>query len=378
MKFIQDYNESQYLAQPTIMWIMLHNILHWVSLPFKVLYFIFNSFIILIKKRTVELKSTNQKSFSVDYAELLRNQPVWKTNLFNSYVDTINSEHDGKAHSRDSQTQLHSVYLFALSLTDLGKPYLNHNSEMGLAKSIHTTGHLASGYGYNEHGENIMNNKTPTLETLSALNLAVLTSKSEVIIDKYDQMVQSISDNSMGLLEADKPDNEITAKLWSDSKAQMKFKIKSWKANMMPRLNVTGTEALVALATLKLGRKKGRNIDSEIAYKRLTNTFGYKILAATANPENLEINIPSLYVLAKSCDPTELNFWKKIMQMHVKLSDPVSLIFLLDAFPDLIPSYRKEIDELTNEFKSIEPVNDVNYLLTYTLLKKIGQVNQTV
>lgn len=371
MKLVQDYKESQYLANPTTIWIVLHSILHWISLPFKLVYFLFKALFILLKKAFTKVDATHHDPHTVDYAELLRNQPVWKTNLFNTYVDKLNSEHDGKGHSRETQTLLHSVYMYVLSLTEEGKGYLEYNSHMGLAKSIHTTGHLGSGYGYNEDGENIINNKTPTIETLSALNLAVLTSRSEVVVDKYDQMVENFSKNNYGLLEADIPDHPVTKKLWEDSNAQMKFKLKSHKANMMPRLGVTGTEALVALATLKLGRKRGRNLESEKAYQKLCK-MGYKALALTADPANLEMNIPSLYVLAKSCDPKEVKFYKRAMMLNAKLSDPVALTFLLDAFPELIPSYEKEIAVLNNGFNSIEPVNDVNYLASYTLIKKIN------
>lgn len=279
---MQNLKLNKYATEHTTFQLYLRNILFYLYLPFILVFLYFKQ----LGKPTAPDSLTQMVN---------ANPPMWKTNLFNTCIDLAGDKNanDGKTHHKLTQTILHGVYLYNKYKN---KVAVELSDENGLSKSIHTSGHISTGYGYNEHGQFSFSTKSTGLDTLAAVNLAMVHMPNEALLDKYDQLVVAIINNDFSLLEAEEPDLDEVKEFWKNSRGGIKYKVKSHNAIMTPRWGTTPEEALVLLTTLQTNYKKNKNPYCLEIYNKLYYKFGYGVLSKLADKTKLETQI-SLLVL---------------------------------------------------------------------------------
>lgn len=254
---------------------------------------------------------------------------------------------------------------------------------------------LSRGYKYNQtEQEWIFNTQTVSGDMLCGLNLAVLNTNDDFILEKYDELVHGIIHNDYALLEGEVPDtdeitHDIYKNLLSKYKERSLFKLKSNRGMWQPGIETVGAQALTILATLKLAEKKTGNSEAAKHYKKLFygNGFGLLSIFPTAyidsrrgyfNDHNCLI---ALYVLSKlTTNPIEKFIYKMSMKYVWSLSkhwyNPYFTGLVKEVYPDLISkeyvdnciAYLHENEPRDYGFLYSKITIDSNVPVTYNLL----------
>lgn len=346
-------------------WLLLIRfIVHWATIPFKLVYNLLGSSIQLVKN--LKDAPLTGKYNPPNLSQVLNNFPIWKTNIFSSYVSgqPHHLEIDGKHHITSDQCQKHGLYMFILHQTEEGRQRKNETLEKGLRMFIHPP-YLVNGYKYNQHALFEYDAKTVSTETLSYLNLGILVSDNNPTLETYERLVDKIVENDYSLIEGQQPTNILGKTEWDK---QLKFyqnrtekiKVKSLNCILSPSLRISGVESLSLLATLKLDYLKNKDISSLKEYNKVFWKYGYwllSLLPITNNKKfdkNLPIVVNSLYVLLKTnCSFFEKLIFKTAIKYVWKLAKHKNDAFvagmIFDVCPELItPKNIKYLQQCLN------------------------------
>jgi hypothetical protein len=272
---------------------IIRDILHWISLPIKLLLIgclgvygiIYNR--LKYKKRPPVARRLNKTQKTQRMQKILKFLPVLKNEFYELYlprnklIDVLN----GANHSPDHQLLRHGQYVFLMS--KLGK----RNAQMDYALTQCMQGnYLARGYKW-DYTENkfIFNMKSTSGDMLLGLSLAMLdtnlqNSSQELLLEKYDQLVSNIIEFDYSILEAQEPPDEPYKTLWNKRLKEASLRpeavrMKSSRAMFQPGLETVGAQALTILAALKTNAKKNKSKSSEKEYWNLFYKKGYSLLS---------------------------------------------------------------------------------------------------
>lgn len=349
-------------------WHPLRFILHWVTLPFKLL--------VIGGLGTYQiLKQTLHTSRHIPEATL-ENKKKYINSVFRKLpiARAINDElycprvpyyerPNGYNHNIDHQSAWHGVYTFLMSR--IGK----RNGFQELSMSKHMKEHnLYRGYTFDGRtNANTVSGDMLIGTSLSLLNVrgsameGVVSqgSTGDVLKDKFDEMVVHLIENDYALLEGGVPEDGPERELYDIELARHKnvkdmVKIKSARGMWQPGLETVGAQALTVLAAVRVADKKCGSITPKRAYTTLLYRYGYGILslfptaftAANRGYYNDNNCMAALYILAKLAD-TKLGrlFWTL----------PMVYVFLL--------SYRTRNGYFTGMVLDVAPF--LNKVLTY-------------
>lgn len=336
MNLLKKYEQFILNPDPSKLWKSMRFILHWVTLPLKLIaigglmgYQIISK---SMKKgrevpEPVDL-DTRRKHFKSIFDRL----PLYNTNELTLYVNRVPyySTPNGYNHNPDHQCSRHSTFSFLMSKLDI------KSEKIDKATRLHLQGQwLARGYNFHpEHGLTF-NASSTSGDMLCGLNLAMLTTEDPMVKDKFDELVSHIIDNDYSLLEGAAPGKEDAGhELYMNLLKQAGYRpeavrMKSARGMWQPGLETVGAQALTILATLRVADKKLGNLKARKAYRKLLWKYGYGLLslAPTAyidskrgyfNDHNCLI---ALYVLSKLTDSSIGKlFWKIPMILVWSLS----------------------------------------------------------
>jgi hypothetical protein len=326
-KILKLYNELILKAIPTNNWIRIRFILHWLTLPLKIILIgSLGIFQIISKKfkRPRELTNKELPTYGLKvkyFNEALNELPILKTLELECYVNRVPyfSYPNGYNHNPDHQCSRHSTYYFLMKKLGLN----NEKMEIPLSMFMQNKW-LARGFSWNPYENNIdYNVKSTSGDMLCGLNLAIMS--QEHPSEKFDQLITNIIENDYALLEGASPEKDdygydLYNKLLKESGYRMEsVKMKSARGMWQPGLETVGAQALTILSALRLAEVKNGNREAGKEYRKLLFKYGYGLLSLfpTAyidskrgyfNDHNCLI---ALYVLSK-CSKTKLGklFWK--------------------------------------------------------------------
>lgn len=323
---IKKFNELILEVTPSKKWKAIRFVLHWLTLPIKLLAIgALGGYQLLHKKITVKPRTTGapvgpftRKKF---FNKVFDRLPIFHTTELKLYTNRVPyySVPNGANHNTDHQCARHSTFAFLLSKLEIQDELVDK------ATWMHMQGKwLARGYGNTPEGLHY-NVSTVSGDMLCGLNLAVLVTNNEIIKDNFEVLVNGIIENDYALLEGASPDKEdpgydmYQAKLKAAGYRPEAVRMKSARGMWQPGLETVGAQALTVLAALRVADKKCGSPTAKNEYRKLLFKYGYGLLSLlpTAyidskrgyyNDHNCLI---ALYVLSKLAD-TKMGrlFWK--------------------------------------------------------------------
>lgn len=337
---------------PPKWWKALRFLLHWVTIPVKLLLIGgLGIYQIIYYKLFSEKRQAVPEHWTIDLDELLKKLPVYNSEHLKCYVNrTLTSEPiTGTNHNTDHQCSRHSTFAFLLS--KLG----GNTRDAAIDKGVYS--HIQGKYlcrGYTTDGK--YNARTTSGDMLCGLNLAMLDTKNDILKDRYDLLIKCIIENDYSLLEGARPadDDDNLAIIYDEKLAEAGMrpelvKMKSARGMWQPSIENVGAQALTLLASLRVADVKLGNLDARREYKNMLWKHGLGLLSIfpTAyidsrrgyfNDHNCLI---SLYVLSKlSTSKWGKLFWKIPMIYVWSLSKHwyngyfTGLMF--DAYPEML------------------------------------------
>lgn len=332
-KLFKKYMEMILETKPTKTWQVIRFVLHWLTLPIKVIaigslgmyQIISKKLTIKDRKSTGTLKLENiQKPY---FKKVFDRLPIFHTTELKLYTNRVPyyAVPNGSNHNSDHQCSRHSTFAFLLSKLGL------RDDAVDKATWMHMQGKwLARGYYWGPDGLHY-NAKTTSGDMLCGLNLAVLVTQNDAVKERFDQLVHHIIENDYSLLEGQSPDSDSVAydlyqqKLKAAGYAPEKIEMKSERGMWQPGLETVGAQALTVLAALRIADKKLRSKEANKHYRKLLWKYGYGLLslAPTAyidkkrgyfNDHNCLI---ALYVLSQLSDNRLGKLFWKLPMLYV-------------------------------------------------------------
>lgn len=374
-KIYVKYMELIMDAQPSKAWKAARFVLHWLTLPIKLLAIAgLGGFQIIrqkftIKNRPVPAMPTDEKRLS-HLTKLMAALPVYRGADQELYVNRVNYmfKPDLKNHNYDHQSARHGTYAFLMGA--IGK----RTPEIDNAMAAHVyKGQLSRGYK-KVNGVEPAENSTPEVpifkitetternngsvsgDMLIGYSLGMLNRReesstiadingSQLLVDgangymkeRFDEMLHGLIENDYAILEGRRPeDGDINQAMWDrieayNEKAIDKKKMKSIRGMWQPGLETVGAQALTILCALRVGDKVLGAAYAKKEYRKLLYRYGYGLLSLfpTAftkksrgyfNDSNCMV---ALYILSTLAD-TKLGklFWRIPMKYVFSLSKP--------------------------------------------------------
>ncbi len=377
---INKYTNFVLQVNPSKSWKVLRFLLHWITLPLKLILIGGLGFYQILHKKFTARPRTPGENKLVKFDNVLSSLPIWnskdgtvQTYVCRAYVDR---PIDGTNHNPDHQCSRHSTYYFLMS--KLGK------TNEALAKGVYNhmqNKYLCRGYYINPYEDKLEYNvATVSGDMLCGLNLAVLAEKSSqtTICDRFDYLISKIIENDYSLLEGaartskDDAGVELYAKLLKEAGyVPENVRMKSARGMWQPGLETVGAQALTILSSLRIADKKLGSLEARKHYRKLLWQYGYGLLSLfpTAyidkqrgyfNDHNCMI---ALYVLSKLADNKFTKwFWKQSMKYVWSLSkhwyNAYFTGLLYDAHPDLFD--RQYVDKCYAYLLEADAVNITN------------------
>jgi len=305
-------------------WYFLRFILHWFTLPIKLMIIgalgvyqiIYQTLFFTTRDVKPQSDDKKKKYFNFMYIKL----PRFVTETEELYVNRVPYyvKPNGINHNMDHQALRHATYTFLMG--KIGKR--NSNQEFSLAKHMKGDSLLR---GYNNDGQ--INQNTVSGDMLCGMSLAMLDVKSDVIPgliikggtgdilkDKFDEIVVNIIENDYALLEKgipeDGPEREVYNEELNTVKDPLSVRLKSARGMWQPGLETVGAQALTLLAAVRVADKKCGSVLPKRTYKKLLYKYGYGLLSlfptaflqSKRGYYNEHNCMNALYVLAKLAD----------------------------------------------------------------------------
>jgi len=385
MGFIDKYTRFILKVDTPKYWKVIRFILHWVTIPFKLALIGTLGLYQILKHKTDKPRSLDSlevtEKTKQDFVEKTLNlMPVMHSQSLSLYVNRqpYSMPIDGTHHNPDHQLSRHATFCFIMGKLGL------RTYEMDRALWMHMQGkYLARGYSWNSVEQTIEFNIGSTSgDMLCGLNLAMLDTDDDVLIERFDVLINHIIDNDYALLEGRRPGKEEPGQLLWDEllKAnygrEEKINMKSVRGMWQPGLETVGAQALTILSALKVADKMGIQ-SAKKAYRKLLYKYGYGVLSlfptAYVDSKRGYFNdhncIISLYVLARlSTSRFEKFFWKLPMMYVWNLSkhwyNPYFTGLVREVYPELVSDeYLKKCQAYLYE----EEPNCYSYYLATTI-----------
>lgn len=279
---------------PSKSWLIIRAILHWLTIPLKLLLIgilgvfgiIYNR--VAYKKRKPELRDFSLKQKQDRLKRILKTLPVVKNDQFDLYLprNKMTDVLNGGNHVTDHQCLRQGLYV--LLMTKLGKRTFQMDN--ALTQFISDGRFLLRGYKWDFENNKFINNaQSVSGDMLLGLCLGMLDTDQtnpaqDFLIESYDQLISSIIDNDYALIEMERPKDTPYNELYDEQLKALKqrkedVRIKSSRGMWQPGLETVGAQALTILAALQVGAKKVKNRDAEKEYKLLFYKYGYGLLA---------------------------------------------------------------------------------------------------
>ena len=258
---IKKYNSFITILNPTIKWKLARFLLHWVTLPLKLILIsavtiVMHIYLKCQKKRDIaELQSILTRK--LQFKNMFLTLPIYDNGYLKLYVNRVPSNEipDGRNHNDDHQGARHGTYAFIMSKLGLLDEKINNATRLHLQKQYG----VVRGFKYDLAGNIIYNAINTSGDQLLGLCMAVQTSDDSMVKEAYEQAIMGIIDNDYALRSAD-------------------GKTKSDRAMWQPGLETVGAQSLTILAALSVGIKLG-NPEAKKHYRKLIWMYGYGALS---------------------------------------------------------------------------------------------------
>lgn len=324
---------------PSKSWVVLRSILHWVSMPFKLLVIGFLG-LFQIARKTVNTKTRNAPRLpelatkKAYFKKIYERLPVWEAVGFTTYAPRVPYYNipNGSNHITDHQCSRHGTYTFLLQKLGSDAPGAISGVRMMMQGKW-----LLRGYGLLPvEQEMFYNAGTTSGDMLIGLSLAMLTMNrnspaAEITFEKFDELIHNILTNDFALLEGASPaKGDPGYDMWQEQcqrfgQRNELVQMKSSRGMWQPGLETVGAQALTILAALRVAQKRNGNRDAGEAYNKLLKHYGYGILSLfpTAyidskrgyfNDHNCMV---ALYILSKLSDSRAGRLFWKIPMVYV-------------------------------------------------------------
>ncbi len=310
MKLYTKYMSLILDTRPSKTWQVARLLLHWVTLPIKLiaigslgLYQIINQ----RKQKIRPLPGHMTESLKKEYFNhILDRLPVFKNDSLDLYVNRVPyyEASYGWNHNFDHQAARHGTYVFLMN--KLGKQSIKMDN--ALIKHVQQ-GQLTRGYGLNPMNKewvfnrasvsgdmlvgfclgmmSLRNRDKNNRVNIQGTDSALLTDQNAGFIkERFDELLCNILDNDYALLEGQRPedDTEGNLQLWEEiekhnEKAIVKRTMKSNRANWQPGLETVGAQALTLLAAVRIGDKILGGARYKREYTKLLFRYGYGLLS---------------------------------------------------------------------------------------------------
>lgn len=327
---IEKYNELVLNTKPSKTWQALRFVIHWVTLPLKLLLIGgLGTYQIITKcfvRQATLPEMPSQETKKVYFKKITDNAPILRDGELELYVNRVPLEQicDGTNQITSHQSSRQGVYSFLMNRMGAG------NEKIDAALGAHMQGKwLCRGYRYDPLNDSYTYNASTTSgDMLCGLSLAMLNAKNSGLKDKFEILLGSILENDYSLLEyetpgKDEPGYAMYQRLLNDPYGaagwQHKVSMKSSRGRWEPGLDTVGAQALTLLAALRIGDKVCKDPAAGKAYKKMLWKYGYGLLSlfptAYIDSQRGYFNdnncMMALYVLSQSAD-TKLGklFWK--------------------------------------------------------------------
>ncbi len=270
---------------PTKLWQVTRFVLHWVTLPIKLVIMsligifgiIYNK--VRYTKRQIYPQHLNLQDRSKRLQKVLKYLPVLKNEFYNLYLprNELGDTLDGTNHSSDHQLLQHGRYVFLMSKINRQTPQMIYALEQFLHNKM-----LARGYKWDyEQNKFIHNFRSVSGDMLLGLCLSLLSAKDnedfDLLLEKFDILMAGIVQNDYALLEGQLPTDEPYKSIYQE--LGLNPKMKSSRAMWQPGAETTGAQALTILAALKVNHKINRTLSSGREYNKLFFKYGYGLLS---------------------------------------------------------------------------------------------------
>lgn len=372
-------------ANPHIAWKITRFIIHWLTLPVKLLVI---GALGLFQIARYSLKSKRQpltELFGKVAPDIIEKMlPVMRHEDYDLYLprQPYDAPVNGRHHNPDHQTSRHGTYTFLITKAGLD----NRKAVSGLYRLM-LKDFLCRGYTIDEHGLIEYNLSSVSGDMLCGLALAVNEIDAATLFEiRYEQLIASIIQSDYSLREYDGPmedDAGILPEIYQERLAEAKHdmfnvNMKSNRASWSPGIETVGAQALTVLAALRVSDAKFGDPLARKHYKRLLWLHGYGLLSLfpTAYIDsrrgyfNEHNCIMALYVLAKNAEHKWFWFlpmlytWALSKHWHNMYFDGL----FIDAYPfmgkflknhvDLSRKYLEEVD-ITKVTKRPDDVKEV-------------------
>ncbi len=281
MNLKNKYIELIAKVNPSENWKKIRLILHWATIPLKLLLIGFlGIFGILYNRLRYRKRPAEPKNFDKEnrLRKILKFLPVLKNENFDLYLPrqpVTAGAFNGADHCTDHQLLRQGQYVFLMSKLNKRTPQME-NALVNFIQGVH----LLRGYKWDYKDSKFVNNMQSTSgDMLLGLCLAMLDTTlgnedQSMLLEKFDQLVCGIVDNDYALLEGEKPKEEPYITLYENNP-----KIKSSRGMWQPGLETVGAQALTLLAALKTNAKKNKSVSSEKEYWDVFYKKGYALLS---------------------------------------------------------------------------------------------------
>jgi len=354
---------------------------HWISLPFKILYFEIYLMISSIYNLFHPVNITNilcdeEKGFI--FQTIYKDLPIFENEQIKLYCPDSRGNVDGSNHITTNQLIYQGLYAFLMS--KLGK----RDSKIDQALYLHIHGKwLINGMKRNEFGQMIIDDCETTANHLLSLALSILGASAkyvnpaeivlkdpeqsgvyalvgdDILRDKFDILIHELMANDLSLYHT-----------YTIPPLYIPFTHKATEAIFHPGIKLSPKKAIILLAVLQIVGIKLGSLEAKRMYKKLTRWYGYKLLAfsATYSVESLI----AAYLLAR-VDP-KCRLWKlilfKFFLLHFRQFNGLTTGFIKEICPSLIS---KKYLEKTNQI-SWDLLPDMKYLLWLLMITCLNPI----
>lgn len=295
-KYVQFYRQ---LSPPT-WWKALRFVLHWLTLPIKLLviggwsvYLHIYMFFFWKKRKLSDLPHKAYRK--TIFLELFKHLPVFKSDLIELYVNRVPifEPITGKNHNTDHQAARHGTYSFLMSLLHKRTPQIDTALRMHLQKSFG----ICRGYKQGEGGQLEFNGDNTSGDQLLGLALGMLHCNDPMTQEEYELALLGIINNDYAI----KSEDGLS---------------KSAHGMWQPGLETVGAQALTILAALRIGCLL-KLPSAKTHYKKLMWKYGYGLLSLfpttwsfkNRNYSNDHNCIVGAYILAKTSKGLAKWYW---------------------------------------------------------------------
>lgn len=312
------YNEYILTVNPSKSWKALRFLLHWISIPVKLIRngFVGTSQMIANRKAKIRKPLANGvpplQTRQHYFRKIFNALPLLKTTEMNTYVTQVPyySIPNGYNHNPKMQCVTHSTYYFLMSKLGL------QNEKMEVATRMLMQGKwLCNGFIKNPYNPTVdYNVRSVGANQLIGLNLAIMSQGSPS--EEFDVLITSILEHDYSLLEYELVDGDPGYELYkkllkSNSYRPEKVLMKSHAGMFQPGLELNGTNALAILAALRVAQVKNGNREAGKVYRKLLWQYGYGLLSMIPTTSTDSSALVALYTLSKlSKSKLGKLFWK--------------------------------------------------------------------